>query len=554
MEKRGTLLIVEDSAVQRVMLQRLLREAGYAVLAAKDGVEGLAMAREQRPALVITDIAMPNMDGYAMCRAIKSDPQLAALPVLLLTGLDDPKEVIRGLEAGADNYLTKPVEDAHLLERIRLLLDNPVVDGEGESNAGLAISFAGEAHVIHASRRQTMNLLLSTYENAVRKNRELIQAKQALSLLTDHLEQEVQRRTQQLEVANRVKTEFIANMSHEVRTPMNAIIGMTDLVLDSGLTEQQREFLGIAREAAGKLLQLLNSLLDFSRLGEGRLEVNLDMFVLSGLVRDLGELFLRKAEEKGLAFRCRIAAGVPEMLIGDGLRISQALEKLLDNAIKFTSRGSVSLEVSRGSQLVEEGSVALRFSVLDTGIGIAPEQQAWIFDSFTQGDGSRTRKYGGSGLGLSLAKRLAEIMGGQLRFNSAEGQGSHFCLELSLPCDPGSVVEEPTGAEWQMVVQTAGAVVAEAAVPLCGDAVQSQPALLAECHRLLGLCEQVIQSGRLAEVDHWIPTLRQTGAAFLSDTGEAFSGHLLRLAIAARNGDADKATLCLDQARASLTS
>ena len=345
MAESAQLLIVEDSAVQRIVLQRLLQEAGYVLLTAKDGVEGLALARAHRPALVISDIAMPNMDGYALCAAIKNDPQLAAIPVMLLTGLDDPKEVIRGLEAGADNYLTKPVENAHLLERIDWLLHLPVIRhpdgtnpdrGDGEP---LQISFAGEHHTIRASRRQTVNLLLSTYENAVRKNHELIQAKQALSLLTDHLEQEVQRRTRQLEVANRVKTEFISNMSHEVRTPMNAIIGMTDLVLGLELPAQQREMLSIARSAADKLLQLLNSLLDFSRLEEGKLEVHLDLFALRTLLQEIGAVFIGQAEAKGLSFCCRVAPHLPDGLIGDALRVRQVLEKLLDNALKFTERG-----------------------------------------------------------------------------------------------------------------------------------------------------------------------------------------------------------------------
>ncbi|MBF0401063.1 MAG: response regulator [Magnetococcales bacterium] len=565
MTASGQLLIVEDSAVQRVMLQRLLQEAGYTVLAAKDGAEGLALTQAHRPALVISDIAMPGMDGYAMCRAIKNDAQLAAIPVLLLTGLDDPKEVIRGLEAGADNYLTKPVEDAHLLERIRMLLELPMeAPGGLEQQEGLQIAFAGELHVIHAGRRQTMNLLLSTYENAVRKNRELIQAKQALSLLTNHLEQEVQRRTRQLEVANRVKTEFISNMSHEVRTPMNAIIGMTDLVLASELTDRQREMLTIARSASDKLLRLLNSLLDFSRLEEGKLEVKVDLFSLRAFLQDVGQSFLDKAAAKGLGFCCRVAPQLPDGLIGDALRIRQVLDNLLDNALKFTERGGVCLEVTplgaEGGQLaVVEDRFGVSFAVTDSGVGIEADRQEWIFESFTQGDGSHTRKYGGSGLGLSLAKRLTEAMEGRLSFRSEWGRGSVFKLQVALPYDPGSVPELAAGTDdaWQVLVQTA--VATEEAVevrssPCAGGGGESEQALLAECHRLLALCERAIHGGRLKEIDQWIAPLRQVGARFLSGTGEGFAGHVLHMAMAARNDNTDRAMFYLYRARDALTS
>lgn len=569
MAESRQLLIVEDSAVQRVMLQRLLQGAGYPVVAAKDGVEGLTLARTYQPALIISDIAMPNMDGYAMCRAIKNDAQLSAIPVMLLTGLDDPKEVIRGLEAGADNYLTKPVEDAHLLERIQLLLETPVEPSEGGPNQldqqeGLQISFAGEHHTIHASRRQTMNLLLSTYENAVRKNKELIQAKQALSLLTDHLEQEVERRTRQLNVANQVKTEFISNMSHEVRTPMNAIIGMTDLVLASELTHPQREMLTIARSASNKLLQLLNSLLDFARLEEGNLEVKLDMFCLRTLLQEIGQPFVDKAAAKGLSLCCRIAPQLPDGLIGDAHRLGQILENLLDNALKFTEKGGICLEVTQlvaqgKEQPVDAEQIPLLFTVQDSGIGIEADRQEWIFESFTQGDGSHTRKYGGSGLGLSLAKRLTEAMGGELNFTSKPGQGSVFSLKVAFPYDPASI---PEGAEAAgplvTLLQTApvnSATGTVAALSFClGTGEESEQTLLAECHRLLALCEETIQAGDLAALEQWLVPLRQVGARFLVDTGDDFSGNIVRMAMAARNGSIDKAMVCLDRLRASLTS
>ena len=551
----ATLLVVEDSAVQRVMLERLLRKSGYQVESAKDGALGLAAARLHQPALIISDISMPNMDGYEMCRAIKSDAALQNTPVLLLTGLDDPIEAIHGLEAGADNYLTKPVEDAHLLERIRSLLTLSDHDrGPGDTD-GLQVSFAGKIHVINAGRRQTMNLLLSTYENAVRKNHELIQTQTALKLLTEHLEDEVKQRTRQLQIANRVKTEFIANISHEVRTPMNAIIGMTDLVLESALNDQQREMLSMSREAADKLLQLLNSLLDFSRMAEGTMEIRLEPFTLRQSVHAHVTPFLAEVEEKGLAFLCRVDAAAPDVLIGDFPHVMQILDQLLSNALKFTEQGHITLEVK--SHHRTEDQVTLHFLVTDSGIGIAPDKQEWVFESFSQGDGSKTRKYGGTGLGLSLAKRLAEIMDCQLGFQSKEGQGSCFHVEATFPYDATSTQAHNEFGDG-ILLQTAPAAVdtaaqtTEAQTALAANGTLSPQAVVAECQRILQLCEEAIQTEQMAEVDRWAAPLKQAGQQLPGQAGTEFAKHILRMIMAARGSDKAKAMAFLEQAQAVL--
>ncbi len=424
MGEASTILIVEDSTIQRVMLKRLLEQAGYAVLLAEDGVEGLQRTRDHHPHLIISDIAMPNMDGYEMCREIKRDETLKTIPVIILTGLDDPREVIRGLNAQADNYLTKPLDEKLLLDRIDSLINAKADEVDAGTRDGLKIAFAGESHVINASRRQTMNLLLSTYENAVRKNRELIRTQLELKLLNEHLEEEVRKRTRELEIANRAKTEFIANMSHELRTPMNAIIGMTDLVLHSDIPEHQKEMLSISRQASDNLLVLLNSLLDFSRLGTGTLEAQSRGFKLRAQLKRLLSTSLEKVREKGLSCQCQVAAEVPDGLVGDFLRTGQILAQLMSNAIKFTEAGSVTVSVRRESS--DGSSVTLEYAVTDTGIGIAPEDADKVFDSFTQADGSATRQFGGAGLGLSLAKGLAELLGGGIRFESTPGTGSVF--------------------------------------------------------------------------------------------------------------------------------
>ena len=272
-----------------------------------------------------------------------------------------------------------------------------------------------------------VGLIIGTYKLRIRG---LQQREQQLDALVQQRTTELRAANQRAEDATAMKSMFLANMSHEIRTPMNAVIGMAYLALKTPLSEKQRDYVNKIHHAGTSLLGVINDILDFSKIEAGRIDIEAVDFRLEDVIASVTSITAQKAQDKGLEFLVDVADAVPQHLVGDPLRLGQVIANLINNAIKFTEQGEVYLRAELQDQVGDRAT--LRFSVKDTGIGMTPEQAARLFQPFSQADASTTRKHGGTGLGLTICRRLVELMGGEIWLESEPGAGSTFLFTVSV--------------------------------------------------------------------------------------------------------------------------
>jgi signal transduction histidine kinase len=423
-------LIVEDSPTQARLLRLILEEEGFSVGVVGDAETALTRLAATSFDLVVSDVLMPGLSGFELCRKIKTDPVLCTIPVVLVTTLREPQEIVQALEAGADSFIRKPYEPDALVTRLRSLhLERAHVPQHAPStprrrreddsqSRGVPAVFNGKTIDVHANREQILRLLLGTFEDVVRANTLLRQREEELSVAKRDLEE-----------AARMKDIFFATLSHELRTPLTAMVGWVH-ILKEGQTDP-----AIVQKAVDTIQRNLNvqntliaDLLDVSRIVSGKLDLEKGALDLPALVRASVDSARPTATANGIDLEVEISP-VSAPIFGDPARLQQVVTNLLTNSLKFTPRGGRATV-----RLSQSGSSAV-LTVTDTGSGIRPDALPFVFERFRQASIEDT-KAGGLGLGLAIVKHIVEMHEGKVTAASAgTGRGAVFTVTLPLMVD-----------------------------------------------------------------------------------------------------------------------
>ena len=433
------ILIVEDSPTQAMLLKHLLEQNGYHVLSAVTGRDALEILHTDRPALVISDIVMPEMDGYELTRAIKEDEQLSDIPVILLTALLDPEDVLRGLEARVDFYLNKPYDEDFLLSKVQSVLAAPSVEANGDEQRSCQVTVNGKTHTVTTSAESSLNLLVSTYENAVQINEKLLKAQMELRALnkdlenkvrerTAHLQEEivqrkqaedrVTQRTTELEAANNELREFAYVVSHDLKAPLRAVSQLASWISTDhadSLNEDGQEMLGLLLGRLDRMHNLVEGILQYSRIG--RVKESVTEVDLSQLVAEVIDLLAPPDNVNVI-----VETSLPTIRF-EPTRAAQLIQNLISNGIKFMDKPQGEIRIA-----CEDAGTDWRFSVADNGPGISAKYHEKIFQIFqtlTARD-----EFESTGIGLAVVKKIVDMGRGEIWLESEEGGGTTFFFTL----------------------------------------------------------------------------------------------------------------------------
>jgi len=395
----NSVLVIDDETANIIALTGILSPL-YNVLAAKNGTEAIIVANEHLPDVILLDVLMPDMDGYEVLSVLKSDEKTKNIPVIFITGLDSADAESKGLALGAADYIIKPfgsdVVKLRVQNQIKIVNHIRTLEERDELERQLNIIKELEAGLIEAKE----------------------QAEHSRGLA---------------EHSSRAKSEFLARMSHEMRTPMNAIMGMLQLIKARGIPENLKSYLEKITVATDHLLHMINDVLDVSGMEYGIFTLSNEPFKTNEVFQEVLEAAQYNASLKNQQLDYSFDTAIPETLVGDGKRLNQVLTNLLANAVKFTPElGNISFYVFLLSKNDSDNSVILQFEVTDNGIGISQEQQRSLFQLFEQLDGSNTRKHGGIGIGLALSKSIIERMGGEMFVESEPEKGAKFTFTCNF--------------------------------------------------------------------------------------------------------------------------